>query len=474
MELPFSRLVRIAIVLLSLAVLPSCLRWIPPKDSATPKDAAYRTLSSEVSPCDQVVFLKNGQEIAKSSEQNALIRPNRADCYLSTYNIVENSSAARQLGVKSSYTLSFVELPENNKKLLLERQLDDLTAHLNQSETQVVVVFVHGWRHDAAPGNDNVRKFRAMLRQIRTGLNLRCQENLAVGSNKYCDAELTGVYVAWRGRSYAEPTARKNQGGFNLPALRTVNDRKSQSERLAMASDWELSFKNEDVSPIGYVLRKIEKATQGDNARKMKNRMLVMGHSFGGNMLATWLAPQMRKAIAEHKPGSTFEPIVGDMTVLVNPAAEAWKWTMLQREMRRRAGIPDNIHAIRPVAGKHSQDVQDALARWATLFPPEQVPNYLSFTSTRNWYRYGDNDSTHPGQHDIATRWAFPFRGSIDSLSPSNVLMPTDMPFSHEELNTAIGHLRPRYASGRSKRVRGPYGATHEFSNTEVSVGDDE
>src|SRR6185369_6181808 len=70
--------------------------------------------------------------------------------------------------------------------------------------------------------------------------------------------------------------------------------------------------------------------------RDTQSRMIVFGHSLGGNMLATALRETMLDRIARHVPGTAMTPPFADLIVLLNPASEASNWTVLQRAMRER------------------------------------------------------------------------------------------------------------------------------------------
>ena len=61
---------------------------------------------------------------------------------------------------------------------------------------------------------------------------------------------------------------------------------------------------------------------------------------------------------------------LGDLTVIVNPAAELKKWSDIQRAVRKHNGYD----------GVKAHDRQDD-----TLFRRNQRPTYIALTSTWNW-----------------------------------------------------------------------------------------
>jgi hypothetical protein len=129
-----------------------------------------------------------------------------------------------------------------------------------------------------------------------------------------------------------------------------------------------------------------------DQDRRYQARMIVFGHSLGGNMLATALQDEMVKMVERHRPrrevpdsdlpGTAFhtEPAdflpapIGNLVVLINPASEAAKWTEIQRVVWRQTEMS--------YADKgHSADY--AAGNW--YFRPEQRPVMISVTAARDW-----------------------------------------------------------------------------------------
>jgi len=104
------------------------------------------------------------------------------------------------------YYLSFLEFDEIGRpvqgnadgKPLTRLQIDVLSEHLGQQQAagrqNFVFAFVHGWRHDARIGDENVRNTRLMAAHLASFLQQRCES-----SKRYCGATVTAVYVGWRG-----------------------------------------------------------------------------------------------------------------------------------------------------------------------------------------------------------------------------------------------------------------------------------
>ncbi len=237
-------------------------------------------------------------------------------------------------------------------------QLDALRQHLSTG-TNYVLVFVHGWRHDARIGDGNIADLRLYAAHAARFLQQRCSTN-----PRACDTKVTAIYVGWRGARVDERGLRDlfgdAVGGFfgQVSAAATLFDRKPVSEAIAPAA----------IS----ALRSIESvlAAPRPDGGERDNRLIVAGHSLGGNMLATGLKDDVLKAVRRHRFGETLPPVLGNLVVLINPAAEASKWTAIQRAVWERIALHADEHT--PAA---------EVARDAGYFPPEQRPVLVSVTA---------------------------------------------------------------------------------------------
>ncbi|MGH1329872.1 MAG: hypothetical protein ACRBBK_03255 [Paracoccaceae bacterium] len=425
----------------------------------TDPQKSYRNIGPEAALCDRLFQL--GPANAERSGNDAKAAP----CYLQEHQLpapkvsraaqttadlpLDWAQMAAQAGAPlkdaDRYHLSFVEMADSGK-LHHPEQLDDLAAHLQAEDRagrqNYVFAFVHGWRHDAALGDRDVKKFRVLLGYTRSFLNTRCIER-----GEYCNAALTGVFISWRGRAFAEPVLAA-EGNFNPLAVLsapTFFDRKAQSEAHASGQ----------APLLDKILTRIEDQLKLDQANPQADKMLIFGHSFGGNMLATLLEKRAIKAISAHPPGTArggqvMPPLAGDMVVLINPASEAAKWTSLQREMRAAFGMDDTQNYITATKNGATDPTRYRnLAAWRRQFPQAQRPTYIAITSTDNWpqgKRAGAFD------FDTPTGVFFPFaQGLAGKRSP-------------EERST-IGHLEPRYHPDTLNILDGPpVGTTHELS----------
>lgn len=78
-----------------------------------------------------------------------------------------------------------------SKKLLI----DEFDALANDHPL-LIVVFAHGWKHNAAGGDTNVESFQALLRKLATADAAACT------NAPHCrDRQVVGIYMGWRGLS---------------------------------------------------------------------------------------------------------------------------------------------------------------------------------------------------------------------------------------------------------------------------------
>lgn len=232
-------------------------------------------------------------------------------------------------------------------------QLDLLTRHL-ATGSNFVIVFVHGWRHDARIGDQNVADLRLYAAHAARFIAQRCPRE-----PKICAMKVTGIYVGWRGARVDEQGLRdyfgEALGGLagNLSAAVTLFDRKPVAETIAPSA----------IS----ALRTIETDLAAGTG---PNKMIAFGHSLGGDMLATGLKDDLLKSIDRHTFGAIIPPVLGNLVVLINPAAEATKWTAIQREVWTRIAVDAN--EATPAA---------EVARDNGFFPSTQRPVVVSVTA---------------------------------------------------------------------------------------------
>lgn len=417
----------ISIVLtLAAAVVSVQIFWV------SPRDVAYRYVSpaphDNPNACDNQRGRPQLLAVNANSENSAELKIHKQaglECMLQFHSVPVEANQTwynsdRPMG-PIAYYLSFMEFQENGRlaekgldgSTLKQSQLEVLEDHLSKQKNNFVLVFIHGWRHDARIGDDNVANARVYAAHAASALDYRCK---TTGNN--CDYTVTAVFVGWRGARVDEPrieawadrnfrifgkTILKGVKGAvaSFPAALTLFDRKPISERIAPSV----------VASLRHVDRLLKKRI---SAGSQNERMIIIGHSLGGNILATGLNSSMVDLVRTHKSGDLLQSPLGNLVVLLNPAAEAWKWTSIQREMRLHVHFPEDTIDIDPPA-KAGLD----------FYPPNQPPVYISITSAFSWpaaamtrneldglpqRRDPDTDEMISlAQYDSATHDAFPF-----------------------------------------------------------------
>lgn len=373
--------------------------------------------------CEEGVRLTTDKDLEKSLRSGG---NGQINCPTTTYHLPLRNLPSKEA---AQFTYSFLELNEREPTALKSAaqwaRLDDV---LTNGKRKYVIAFIHGWRNDASPEAADDRRFRTLLTYSRQFLNYRCRKE-----RRYCDTQLVGVFIGWRG------SVVKEIGDTNLAlpvSLWTFWNRKQKSEQHAAG--------------IVRHLKAIESRLSLDPGNVDADKMLVLGHSFGGNMLATALqqcltgegdpkvfcgeGEQEIRRIADYETREPAAPPLGDLTVIVNPAAELKKWSDIQRAVRKRNGYD----------GTRAHDRQDD-----TLFRRNQRPTYIALTSTWNWARgeicrKGKEREECNESYDWAT-------GNIFRLGQ---FYKKDF-----EERFGIGHVLPT--------AEHPYGASHEAVTNE-------
>ncbi|MGB0910235.1 MAG: alpha/beta fold hydrolase [Nitrospirales bacterium] len=167
----------------------------------------------------------------------------------------------------------------------------------------LMVVFVHGWQNNAEYNNGNVKTFRKVLAQLQEDENASPQPR-----------QVIGVYVGWRGLSLF---------GTVLTQL-TFFDRKNTAEKVGHGAVTDL-------------LRHIELLRSARTRAHPRDRLVIVGHSFGGAIVHTALNQILVDRFIEAKKASLrgddamrFSPrSFGDLVLLINPAFEAQRYDTL-------------------------------------------------------------------------------------------------------------------------------------------------
>jgi hypothetical protein len=172
-----------------------------------------------------------------------------------------------------------------------------------------IVVFTHGWKHNAQPQDSDVQSFRSVLSDLAT-----MEDFLA--TKGATPMRVVGIYVGWRGAS------------LDLPLLRELTfwDRKNTAHAVAHGMSREM-FKRLDY------FRDRSRGSGGNDDKDI--RMLTVGHSFGGLITYESMSSEFVRNTVRYKERDRFMSRIGDLVVLVNPAFEGARYESLRAAAQR-------------------------------------------------------------------------------------------------------------------------------------------
>ncbi|HID81015.1 MAG TPA: alpha/beta hydrolase [Chromatiales bacterium] len=251
-----------------------------------------------------------------------------------------------------AYTLGFIEFDDQGQ-LHQRSQMKAVTDHLNTQiahDDVLIVVFAHGWKHSAAPGDDNIATLRESLRR------LSALESAIAGDNPDVSARhVHGIYLGWRGAS------------VTLPLIKELSfwDRKSTAHKVGFGGVTEVLARLEQVKETRDVL------VEGDS----RTRLAVVGHSFGGAVIYSALSQLlMERSIDTYGPTGQISDArgFGNLVVLINPAFEAERFSALSNAANeRRTYFSSQLPVLAVLTSESDKATKYAfpIGRWfSTLF----------------------------------------------------------------------------------------------------------
>jgi len=196
------------------------------------------------------------------------------------------------------------------------------------------LVFVHGWKNNAAFGNSNIATFQAALQKLSEVELALCQKE-----NRQ-PRKVVGIYAGWRGLSESiEPFKELSFWG-----------RKAAAQRVG------------GYGAMTELLMDLESLQKASNDSRPTNlppsKLVIVGHSFGAdavyNAISQIVTERFVDTIKQEK-GQLLKPL-GDQVILLNPAFEAARLYDLKQ-----------------------------LARSVETYSPEQRPVVSILTSDGDW-----------------------------------------------------------------------------------------
>lgn len=218
----------------------------------------------------------------------------------------------------------------------------DYIEKFSKGTNTYVVLFIHGWHHNADAENDcNYNSFEKTLSGIGEKLaspEYRRERKRITGSSEF---KLIGVYVGWRGRS--------------LPGYldyATMWWRKSAAERVGDGDVSEFIERLHRIYLRANSLSSRSEVPHPDERRPFMG-LVSIGHSFGAQVLMKSIARPLEYYLTERAPrlanslkdsgASNLElqdqrfPIdsFGDINILINPALEAYQFAKIDSLYRQ-------------------------------------------------------------------------------------------------------------------------------------------
>ena len=226
-----------------------------------------------------------------------------------------------------------------------------------------MVVFIHGWKHNAGRDDGNVASFNKAL------------ANLA-SSGVLGKRRLVGLYVGWRGKSmhglYSE----------NL----TYWDRKAVAEEVGRGGVAELLAQLERID------------------RKDRNYLVIVGHSFGGAITLGALHDPLLERLLALQDGQRIRAF-GDAVIMLNPAIEANQGLLLKENSLKVGALGTQPPPLLYVISSHGDSATHfafPLGQWVGVnLTWSQVDLDRTYNGTRYRLREEDLDTTALGNYSL-------------------------------------------------------------------------
>jgi len=189
--------------------------------------------------------------------------------------------------------------PTGERQFVLSR-IEDLVRDMAQGGPPLtVLVFVHGWHHNAKAGDANLESFRSVLGKL-------------AGSPAFSARRWLGVFIGWRGEA------------VSLPPLNflTYWNRRNAAARVGGI-------------PFAHFLADLATRVQSND----ENMMLVIGHSFGARVVETSVTNVLGFYTGMTEGGSKPKPLL-DLVVLLDEASEALRAKAMIDTFRHEGAWP--------------------------------------------------------------------------------------------------------------------------------------
>lgn len=185
-----------------------------------------------------------------------------------------------------------------------------------ESENLIVVVFAHGWNHNAS--SETFDMFDRAIKKLRSTLQEQPYNESRIQLTNVASVTVVSVYVGWRGLEYTPWIPA------NVPF--TFWSRKSAAERVG-------------EGPLRGFMQELNDIYRERNALPSKGGkrpfmgLAAFGHSFGGQVIFGSVRSILEGALSSSSPDRPISGF-GDIVVLLNPAVEARQFESLHKASR--------------------------------------------------------------------------------------------------------------------------------------------
>lgn len=253
---------------------------------------------------------------------------------------------------EESYTLGFIEFDDQGQlhdRSQMKAVVDQLYTQIANGDV-LMVVFAHGWKHSAAPGDDNIVTFRQSLRRLSA-----LESAISRDDPRHAPRDVIGIYLGWRGAS------------VTLPLIKELSfwDRKSTAHKVGHGGVTEVLVRLEQVKETRDVM----------SGGESRTRLAVVGHSFGGAVVFSALSQLlMERSIDTYGPTGQVSDVrgFGNLVVLINPAFEAERFSGLSNAANERPTyFPSQLPVLAILTSESDMATKYAFpaGRWlSTLF----------------------------------------------------------------------------------------------------------
>lgn len=279
--------------------------------------------------------------------------------------------------------LGFVELDDFGwmRDTLQARTVLDTLQALHARTNVAVVVYAHGWRHNAKDGDADLAAFQATLRHLARQLNAPDFRAGRLELSGDPGITLFGIYVGWRGKAWPELGRRVPVLGpaiLDLPVYFTSLGRKQTAGVVGTGDARGFLLRLDDLH------REINDRARRDPVADKPLGLVYVGHSYGGHLMFSALASRVEDNMASAIAGAATLDSAG-LSARVYPADRASPSLACRRLVR---GVGDLVVLVNPAIEASAYRRIDGMVRSAR-FRADQLPLLVTVSAENDAARNG-------------------------------------------------------------------------------------